>query len=181
MEVVSYVCITFLFRLARGWSSDKTPSLLHKHRILSSTPHKPTQHALVFASFFTVSYISSSLIHFSLLCLFSRITDDGYILYSSTTASKILPACSNDFFLLNTFNFTECDPAIPPWMRITCHNKMPHKFTTSLQIKWIRTPNILPEDHRGIPQCIQAYAWTIPELRHVGFALAWTSQGTTQE
>ena len=41
----SFVCITFLCRSARGWSSDKSPSLFHKHRILSSTPHRPTKHA----------------------------------------------------------------------------------------------------------------------------------------
>ena len=80
MKAISFVCITFLFRSARGWSSDKSPSLFHKHRILSSTPHTPKQHALLSASYCTVPCISSILIHFPLLCLFSRNTDDSYIL-----------------------------------------------------------------------------------------------------
>lgn len=103
MEVISFVCITFLFRSARGWSSDKSPSLFHKHRILSSTPHRPTQRALLSASYCTVPCISSILIHFPLLCLFSRTTDDGYILQSSTTTSKLLPASSDDFLHFNDF------------------------------------------------------------------------------
>jgi hypothetical protein len=103
MEVISFVCITFLCRSVRGWSSDKSLSLLQKHRILSSTPHRPKQHALISASYYTVPCIPSILIHFPFLCLFSRTTDDGYILQSSTTTSKLLPASSDDFLYLNDF------------------------------------------------------------------------------
>jgi len=103
MEAISFVCITFLLRPTRGWSSDKSPFLLRKHRILSSTPHRPKQHALVSASYCIVPCIPSILIHSPLLCLFSRTTDDGYILQSSTTTSKLLPGSGDDFLHFNDF------------------------------------------------------------------------------